>query len=49
MIERNGQEPSLEQTVHALAKPVTRALAWTATALATLGLAAAAARTAREG
>lgn len=44
MIEKQDQAG----TVHALAKPVTRAVAWTSCVAATVALAAAAARTLRE-
>ena len=49
MIVKQAQEPSLEPTIHEMAKPVARTLAWSATALAALALAAATVRTAREG
>lgn len=48
-VEKQAQEPALDPTVHALAKPVTRSLAWTAVAGAAGALAAAAARTVRSG
>ncbi|HEU4657685.1 MAG TPA: hypothetical protein VFR97_09180 [Capillimicrobium sp.] len=47
-IEKEAQNPTLAPTVHAVAKPVTRAIAWSAVAAGAGALAAAAIRTLRE-
>jgi hypothetical protein len=48
-IEKEAQEPALAPTIHAVAKPAARAVAWTAVAVSFGALAAAAARTVRSG
>lgn len=48
-IDKREQEPTLEPTLHAVAKPATRALAWTTVAAGAAALALAAARTVRTG
>ena len=48
-IEKQAQEPSLEPTIHATAKPLARAVAWSLVALCAAGLGAAGARTLRGG
>ena len=46
---KQAQEPSLEGTIHQVAKPAARVLTWSAVALAASALAAAAVRTLRTG
>ena len=48
-IEKRPREPTLEPTIHAVAKPATRALSWAMVAAGAAALALAAARTVRSG
>jgi len=48
-IEKQAQEPTLEPTIHAVAKPATRALSWAMVTAGAAALALAAARTVRSG
>ena len=49
MNEAQGQQPAVESVVHELAKPVARAVAWSASLLGAAALVAAAVRNVREG
>lgn len=47
-IQKDAQEPSAASTIHATAKPLSRAIAWSTVAAGAATLAAAAVRTLRE-
>jgi hypothetical protein len=48
-IKKQEQEPTLAPTIHAVAKPATKAMAWGMTAAGAAALAFSALRTLREG
>lgn len=48
-MEGQGQQPAAQSVVHQLAKPATKLLAWTGTAVFFAALAAATVRNVREG
>ena len=48
-IQKQPQEPSLAPTIHAMAKPVTKALSWSMVLAGAAALALAAARTVTTG
>lgn len=48
-IEKQAQEPTLAPTIHAVAKPAMRLLAWSSVLAGAAALGAAAARTLRTG